>query len=160
MMIRAFVVLMLFVGIGNRLCAQQEDTAVKAGDLVVLTMTGDLAKEYARRTESRAANDLPKGLEIQTVASIEQRFDDGRIRIEHSSGIKTDGKTTRLVTLTATVDPSKVTTSITPKGTMLYASPGANPFPSTEETKGLQITLSDLKGLKLRIWKLSEEIGE
>jgi hypothetical protein len=160
MMTRVFVVLMLAVGIGNHLFAQQKDSAVKVDNLVVVTMTGDVAREYARRTESLGANDSSKGLEIQTVASIAQRFDDGRIRIEHSSGIKTDGKTTRLVTLTATVDPSKVVTTVTSKGTMLYASPGAKPFPTTEETKGLEITLSDLKGLKLRTWILSDEIGE
>jgi hypothetical protein len=159
-MVRVFVALMLVVGIGNHLCAQQKDPATKVGDLVVITMTGDLAKEYARRTESLEANDSPEGLTIQTTAHIAQRFDDDRIRIEHESGIKTNGKTTRLVTLTATVDPSKVTTVVTPKGTMLYSSPGAKPHPTTKETKQLEITLSDLKGLKLRTWILSEEIGK
>ncbi len=127
-------------------------------------MTGDLAKEYARRTGS-PTGDAPDGLAIETIATIEQQVGDGRIRIEHSSPINTDGKLVRLLTLTATVDSTTVTTEVTPQGTLIYASPadhkkGTKPKLTTKETKTRRLQLSGLKGLKLRTWTISEEIGD
>lgn len=159
-MVRVLAALALVVVIGSDLFAQQKISTAKVGDLIAIKMTGELAKEYARRTGSLEANEIPDGLEIETMATIAQQFDDGRIRIEHSSQIKTKGKAIRLVTLTATVDSSKVATDVTPKGTPISASPGAKPSLTTADTKTLRLKLSDLKGLKLRTWMLSEEIGE
>jgi hypothetical protein len=154
MMVRVFVALMLVVGIGNHVFAEQKDAAVKIGDLVVVTMKGDLAKEYLRSVSHETT---ARGVEVQVIAHIAQRLEDGRIRIECSMS---GDKATRLVTLTATIDSSKVTTVIIPKGTEVYASPEAKPKLTTEESKDLRLELSDLKGVKLRTWTLSKEIGE
>jgi hypothetical protein len=160
---RAFAALVVISSIGCDLFAQQKKTTPGVGDHLVITMTGDLAKEYARRIGSRG-QDLP-GLEIETTATIAQQFGDGRVRIEHSSPVSRDGKLTRLVTLTGIVDSTKVETTVIPKGTPVYASPGdhkagtkPNLTPDATTTRRLQ--LSDLKGLKLRTWTLAEEIGD
>jgi hypothetical protein len=160
---RAFAALVVISSIGCELFAQQKDTIPRVGDHVVIKMTGDLAKEYARRTGSLAQ--FPLGLEIETTATIAQQFGDGRVRIEHSSHVRREGKLTRLVTLTGIIDSTKVETNVIPKGTSIYASPGdhkagTKPKLTPEETKTRRLQLSDLKGLKLRTWTLAEEIGE
>jgi hypothetical protein len=159
-MIRILAALTLFFVTGNGLLAQQNDDTARIGGHLAVRMTGDLAKEFAQRTGLLGKNDAPDGLQIETIATIEQQLDDGRVRIEHSSHVNREGKTSRLVTLTGTVDPTAITTDITPKGTSVYASPRAKPVLTTEETKMLRLKLSDLKGLKLRTWTLFEEIGE
>jgi hypothetical protein len=159
-MLRALAALTLVVVIGNGLLAQQNDATAKVGDHLFIQMTGDLAKEYAQRSGSLRINEVPDGLQIETSATIAQKLNDGRIRIEHTSHLNREGGTTRLVTLTATVDPTNITTDVTPKGTPVFASPGAKGKRTTEDTKTLRLKLSDLKGLKLRTWTLSEEIGD
>lgn len=160
MVLRILAALTLILGIGNGLYAQQSHATAKVGDHLAIRMTGDLAKEYAQRTGSLRGNQAPTGFQIEISATIAQHLTDGRIRIEHTSHINRDGGTTRLVALTATVDPTKITKDITPKGAPVYASPGAEPKLTTEITKTLRLKLSDLKGLKLRTWTLSEEIGD
>lgn len=100
------------------------------------------------------------GLEIKTSARVAQQLSDGRLRVEHTSQINREGETTRIVTLTGTIDSTFIATDITPNGTPIYASPGAEPQLTTEATTMLRLTLSDIKGLKLRAWTLSEEIGD
>ena len=160
MNLRLLAALALCLGIGNGLFAQQNDASAKVGDQLAIQMTGDLAKEYAKRVGSLRGNEAPGGLEIETSATIAQHLNDGRIRIEHTSHVNRDGGTTRLVTLTATVDPAKITTGLTPKGTPVRVSPNAEPKPTTKVAKTLRLKLTDLKGLKLRTWTLSEEIGD
>jgi hypothetical protein len=131
------------------------------GDQIAVNMTGDLAREYAKATGIERSMKQFAGLKIETMATVEQRLTDGRIRIEHSSQVKQDGKAARLVTLTATIAASKVTTEVMPKGTKVYTSPGSkDKGVSTTQTAMLRTTLSDLKGLKLRTWTLASEIGQ
>ena len=166
MLARTLAALTALAVLGNGpLFAQQHVTSAKVGDHLVIRMTGDLAREYAQRTGSLGETKAPAGLEIETHATIAQTLDNGRIRIEHSSHIKHDSKQDRLVTLTATVDRTKLTTNATRKGTPVYASPaahrnGTKPRLTTEDTKMLRLQLSELKGLKLRTWTLAEEIGD
>jgi hypothetical protein len=65
-----------------------------------------------------------------------------------------------LVTLSATVDPSAITSRVTPKGSLVSSHPGAPAVASTAETKSPLLKLSDLKNVKLRTWTLTDEIGE
>lgn len=159
MVLRMLSALTVVLLIGSGLIAQQHDTATNIGEILSIKMTGDLAKEYARLTGS-LRGDEAWGLQVDTTAMIAQKLNDGRIRIEHSSHVIRQGKTARLVTLTATVDTKDITADILPTGTPISASPGAVSEPSSKETKTLRLTLSNLKGLKLRSWSLSEEIGE
>ena len=160
MVVRILAALTLVLGIGNGLYAQQNHPTAKVGDHLAFRMTGDLAKQFAQRTGSLRGNEASDGFQIETIATVAQQLNDGRLRIEHTSSVNRDGGTTRLVTLAATVDPTKITTDITPKGTPVYASPGAEPKLTTEIAKTLRLTLSDFKGLKLRVWTLSEEISD
>ena len=165
MLVRTLAALVVVAVFGNGLFAHGDNASVKVGDHLFIRMTGDLAKEYARRTGLLRDNEAPDDVKVEISATIAQKLDNGRIRIEDSSFIKRDGKQDRLITLTATVDRTKVTTDVTPKGTPIYASPaahknGTKPTLTTEDTNVLRLHLSDLKGLKLRTWTLAEEIGE
>jgi len=155
MLVRTLTALVVVTVVGNSLFAHEDDTSANVGDHLFIRMTGDLAKEYSRHTGLLRNNEAPAGLRIEISATIVRELDNGRIRIEHSSLIKRDGKQARLITLTA---------EITPKGTPIYASPaahkkGTKPKLTTRDSNMLRLQLSDLKGLKLRTWTLAEEIG-
>lgn len=160
MVARLLAAFTLVIAIGNELCAQQDQVEVQVGDHLAITLTGDLAKEYAQRTGLLPDGEASDGIQIETTATIAQELDDGRIRIEHTSHVNRNGEQARLVTLTATVDPAKITSAVTPKGTRIFASPGSKPILTSEEMRTLRLQLSDLKGLHLRTWTLSDEIGE
>jgi hypothetical protein len=166
MLVLTLAVLAIVGAMENRsLFAQQNDAAAKVGDHLVIRMTGNLAKQYARCIGSRLKNEAPAGLMIETTATIVQKLDDGQVRIEHVSHINRNGNPMCLVTLTATVNSSKITSDVVVKGTVVYASPlahqkGAKGTPTQEDTKTLRLQLSELKGLKLRTWSLAEEIGD
>ena len=89
-------------------------------------MNGDLAVEYAKCTGSINKDNVPPGLEIATTATITKQLKDGRLRVEHTSHIVREDEPHQLVTLTATVDSTTLTTDITPKGTEVSTSPGTN----------------------------------
>ncbi len=155
----------------SRLVAQKPSEAhvanghLNVGDLLEVRMTGELAEQYARCIGGLQDNKAPRGLEIETSAMVAQKLDDGRIRLEHSSPIRRGENQDRLLTMTAIVDPAKVKTDITPKGTPVYPSPnaaknGTKPTTTTFDVKTLRLQLSDLKGVKLRTWALAEEIGD
>ncbi len=143
----------------------QEHTPGKVGALLVLEMTGDVAREYAKRTRSIKGDGRPAGLEISTSAIVAQQLDDGRIRVEHTSHIVRDGNSVRLVTLSAIVDSTAVKTHVIPKGTAISSSPtthknGEEPGLTGKETRAFRLRLSEFKGLKLRSWTLADEIGD
>jgi hypothetical protein len=138
--------------------AQEVGQPAKVGGVVAIEITGDLAKEYARRSAMGAAR--TDGIQIQMTGTIAQKLADGRLRIEHTSPVNRDGQPSRLLTLSATVDPTAITTRVIPQGTPIAANPGARAIVSVEETRSFVVKLPDLKNVKLRTWTLSEEIGE
>jgi uncharacterized hydantoinase/oxoprolinase family protein len=141
--------------------AQVRDKAIMEGDQIAVSMTGDLAKEYAKATGIERDIKQVDGLTIEIVATVEQRLTDGRIRIERSSQVNQAGKAPRLVTLSASIATSKVTSEVTPKGTQVFASPGSkDKGVTTTQSEMLHTSLSDLKGLKLRTWTLATEVGQ
>lgn len=160
MTIRAIAVLAIVSLCGTELLAEQNVPG--NGERIVLQLSGDLAKEYGRRTgaSQNVLND--PGLRIEIVATVVQALANGQVRIEHSCPVGENGKLTRLITLTATVSPDKITSSETPKGTIVFASPG-NRTPQTvtvAASSTFRVELSHLKGITLRTWSLVEEIGE
>lgn len=176
MVIRTFASFALGLLLANGLSAQQPELSAKAGTHVVITMTGELAKEYAKKTGSYADGKFPPGLRIQTIAVIDDVTEDGKLRIEHTATVgprevvktggsepqayRLKGSPTQLVTLTGTIDPRRMTTQVAPVGTLQSKDPNSKPEPSIAESKTLSLELPDLKGLKLRTWNLSEETGE
>lgn len=103
-------------------------------------------------------------------------FEDGQLRIEHTANVwpkelvrtggsepqayRLTGSPTRLVTLTVTIDPRRITSDVSPVGTLQSKDPNSKPELSIDESKTFMLELPDLKGLKLRTWTLSEETGQ
>ena len=165
MAMRTIAIIALVAGIGSILWGQENYTTIDVGGHLVIRMTGDLAKEYTRRTSARKSDADSAGLEIHTTATVVQNLDDGRIRIEHSSPIRIDNKTSRLITLTGIVDPKRVKCIVVPKNTPVYSSPkdaqdGVKPGLTPKDYNEYRLDLPDLKGLKLQTWELKEEIGD
>ena len=160
MLTRTLVAVAALAVVGNGSLLAQKNTPTKVGEPLALQMTGNLAVEYAKRVGAIDKDKVPPGLEVSTTATVAQNLKDGRIRIEHTSNIVRNGEPLRLVTLTATVDATKLKRDVTPKGTEVYASPGAEPIQSTKDVQTLRLTLSDLKSMKLRTWTLTEELGD
>ena len=165
MLIRTLAAVAALAFVANGTLSAQQEADMNIGNVVILEMTGKLATEYAKQTDSINNDKIPDGLQISTTATIVQKLNDGRIRIEHTSHVARDGKPARLVTLTATVDSTNLTPVTTPKGTPVYASPGdhkngAEPKRTTKETKAARLQLSELKGVKLCTWRLEQEVGE
>jgi hypothetical protein len=176
MVIRTFTGFVLGVILAKELSAQQPDLSSKVGTHVVITMTGELAKEYAKRTGSYTDGKFPAGLQIQTIAVIDHVTEDGKLRIEHTANVwakevtkngGSDPQSTRqkdsptqLLTLTGTIDPRRMKTEVTPVGTLISKDPISKPEPSNVESRTFTLELPDLKGLKLRTWTLVEETGE
>ena len=158
-MLRILTALACLFVIGSELLAQENAPPAKVGGHLIIEMTGELAKEYSRRSRGidRPVSDA---VHVSTSATIAQKRPDGKFRIEHSSPINRDGQPPRLITLTAFVDPAAIKSTVTPAGTLVSANPGAPGVATTVETKGQRLQLSDLKNVKLRTWTLAEEIGD
>ncbi|MBX3448087.1 MAG: hypothetical protein KF777_00925 [Planctomycetaceae bacterium] len=160
MTIRAIAVLAIISLCGTDLLAKQNVPG--NGERIVLQLSGNLAKEYGRRTgaSQNVLND--PGLRIEIVATVVLALADGQVRIEHSCPVGENGKLARLITLMATVSPDKITSSETPSGTIVFASPGdgASQTLTVAASRIFRTELSDLKGVTLRTWSLVEEIGK
>ena len=127
------------------------------GQIVGIEMTGEVGKEYARLASSIEAQDIF----VETMGTVAEIRSDGRYRIELNSTIKRDGKSPQLVTVSAVIEPQKVQTKVTPKGTPIFSSPvDKNPTPTESDQTGFSINLSDLKGVKIQSWELKQQIGE
>ena len=75
------IAVLLIVSSGN-LLAKDSHTDARVGDLVVVEMSGDLAKEYAMRTGMPKQGILDaRRVSISTMASIVQYRADGKYRI-------------------------------------------------------------------------------
>jgi hypothetical protein len=150
------VVAALFALVTSSLLAEQNDSVLKAGDMILVSITGEAAKEFSKRHSGSADNGPQADIHVQLSAHVDHVFEDGAIWIEYSL-IMRDKKPVRLVTLTGKVDPKRITTDITPKGTKLYSAPGAEPRMTTEDHTNRRLELPDLKGFKVRVWHLVEE---
>ena len=162
MVLRMLAAFILVVLVRHELPAQQVDTAAKVGDHLVISMMGDLAKEYAKRTGTYSEGKFPNGLQIDTIATIERELDEKQFRFEHTTYVVANGKPNRLVTLTGIVDSKRFSRVLPPKDAQVYANPGEapKPTPGGPASKLLSVDLHDLKGLKICTWTLTEEIGD
>ena len=113
MLARALIALAILATNDNILWAQN-NADIKEGDHVAVRLTGDLARKYSQQTGQLNNRQAPPGLEISTTATIAQKLDDGRIRLEHTSHVTRQGNQTRLVTITAIVPSEKVKADTTP----------------------------------------------
>jgi hypothetical protein len=172
----AFIALafIAFAGAGGKVHAAGAAATVKVGDNVPLQMTGELAKKYARRMGTTREANAVNGIQVETTVTIAQKLDDGRFRVEHMLTILRDGEKDRLLTLTGTVDSSNFTTDLVinptvikrPVVTFSKAPTGAVIARNLDintahlETRNIvRLKLSGLKGLELRTWSISDEVG-
>ena len=165
MTMRMLAALAVLAIIGRSSLLAQEPAHAQVGDPLVIQISGDLAAEYGKRTGTISKDQVPPGLRISVVATVAQQLSDDQIRIEHTSHIVRNGGLDRLVTLTATVKSTQLVTDVVPKGTAVFASPAQGSddgqgSATEKETRTLRLDLSDLQGLKLRTWTLSEELGD
>ena len=149
----------LFALIPTSLLAQQADSVAKVGDMVTIKVTGDLAQDVAKRISKLPEGRPLDGLKIHMAAAVRDVSPDGTLYIEYLQMMR-DEKPVRLITLAGKVDPRKITTDITPKGTKIHSSPEAEGKVTTEDYLNRRLELTDLKGFKLRTWTLAEELGE
>src|SRR4051794_2906607 len=102
--------------------------AVQPGDTVFVQLKGKLAREFTRAEvgvpDPRRRNDDDTVVEFGAIVA--QRLPDGQLRIETSSSCRGPGGEAGLITFAATIAPTMITSSVTPKGTKVYSSPGSN----------------------------------
>jgi len=157
----------IFLALGfvaNITAFSRQSCAGDINDTVILELSGELATEYTKLTNPAKRDSIPHGLRITTTGSIAQRLENGRLRIEHSIPVWDSGIQSRLVTLTAVVDASAVKSTVIPKGKQTFSSPGASNagekgVETKTESEQSTLELTDLKRVKLRTWKLENEIG-
>jgi hypothetical protein len=137
-----------------------DDLGLKVGDQLAIKMTGEAAKAYSIATGAPDTVQASQGLSTEILGTVAQRLTDGRFQVQHLSNVRQKDKSERLVTLTAIVRPEKVQTKVTPKGTMVYASPKSTVASVTTQSSSFpQIELDDLGGVRLQTWSLMNEVG-
>ncbi len=134
--------------------AQEPAQAMKPGDILPITLSGDLALEYGMLDRTIRENEKPVGVEIAILAIVE-RIEKDKVQLRHESIQKENGKKDRLIVLTAQIETKRFEQTITPKGTVVYASPadfksGGKATPA--EMRGMKLTLKDRKDATLRAW--------
>lgn len=135
---------------------------------IVLEITGELAREYAQVSGSMDGNENLGGFSISTTAVISQRLQNDQVRIDHIAQVTKEGRPDRLVTLTATVDKTAMRSFVRTvfEGEFTFSdSPdakefGESPTVSARHLSTTLLSLTELKGVKLRSWTLESEIGE
>ncbi len=139
-----------------------ETTSLGVGTTVFLTMTGELAEKYSQQVGALPKNRKPpSGLAVSTSARIVQKLKDGQFRLESVSRPIERSKQTLLITLSVTVKRGAITKSQTRAGTQVYSSPRVqHAVTTTKPITSYRIQLSNLKGVRLRTWKLQSELGE
>lgn len=143
----------------------QQSTEKQTG-IIVLRMSGDLARKYAEISGPVDGDQVRGGLSISTTAVIVQHLENDQVRIEHSAPVKREGRPHRLVTLTATVDKEAIRSLVRTVFAASYSSPAAKEageiptLSSPIHHSTPVLSLAALKGVKLRSWTLESKIGE
>jgi hypothetical protein len=159
--------------------AEERPVTAKVGDTVIVSMTGDVAKEYVRL--NHRASIEAKEVNVETTAVIAQKLDDGRFRIEHFSQTQEKGKPPCLVSFSTIIDAAQIERVIgvefiidhgidevhgknvefVPEDTAVSSSPSeVVKVKFTEAVRiNFRVSLSNVEGVTLRSWKLDEEVG-
>lgn len=162
MLARTFAAIAVFVMLDSVLIAQEFVPTIKVGDRLSIRMTGDVAKEYARRSGRQTSTANGTRLVIETPATVTERLTDKHYRIEQSFPISLENKRQRLITLSAIIDPKKIVGSVDP-GVIEYSSSPTSkekfviPASTRPDSQTRTIEISDLKDLKFQTWELVNE---
>jgi hypothetical protein len=136
--------------------------------VLLLSLSGDLAEEYAQIVGSVAGIKTRAVRDISTTAFIAERLENNRLRIEHTTQFSGQGTPDRLVTLSATIDASQVKSLVRTvyEGSFSFADPtgeyatGESPAVKARHLSVPLLSLTDLTGVQLRSWTLESEVGE
>jgi hypothetical protein len=135
---------------------------------IVLNMSGDLAREYARMTGAIDGNATRGGRIISTTAVIVSPLGHNKVQIQHSAQFKTEAGPDRLVTLTATVNKTAMQSLVRTVfvGDFTFSSSpadsvsGESPTVTARHLSIPLLSLDDPKHVKLRSWTLESETGK
>lgn len=153
--IAAFLIAILYT---SPLFGEQGDQEVKVGDLVSVEMSGDLVQEYVRCCCGKPKAE--EGLTMSFLAHVVQILDNKHVRIEDSMPMKNEDGKERLMTFSVTCDSKRIASRQVPKGTAVYDSPDQKRVALTTKVSNTQeLKLTDLKGVKIRVWTLTKEVG-
>lgn len=163
---RIMLVVAAFAMIGTEYVVAQDEFAPKVGDHVVIRLRNRVAMEYTRmKGEHEGSATLSSEFVCDTIATITQILPDGQVELEQSSAVVIKNGVTRMLTLSATVDPKVKATNITvrriPAGTLIYFLPkDRQPIESQATKAELTMTEIDLSNAKveLRSWVLADEL--
>lgn len=134
--------------------AQERTREIKAGDILVLSLNGDLAIEYGKLNKSVNETDSTVGLGIEVIA-VAERIENERVKLRSEGLTKREGQKDRLVILTAEIDRKRFESTFSPKGTVSYSSPAelkSGGKASTKDSHGFKLKLSEPKDVSLRAW--------
>ncbi len=138
---------------------QTTNLQVSIGTNVILELTGDVAKHYHRLQTQQLST--PAGIQISTSAQVVQKLRNNQYRLEHSLTINSKSDAPRMVTLTALVNADAFTHRIVPANTEVRASPSdVKPGKTKKQTTLSVVKLDELKGVKIRGWKLDSQAGK
>jgi hypothetical protein len=134
--------------------------ALREGDRVTLAMSGDVAKQYMKKTTGE--DGVSSDVQVSIVAKVAECFPDGGIRIESVEPLRNKGKQERLLTISAIVRSKDISTATIPKGTRVHASPAdqaadLEPGVTTQESLQSTAALADLKEVTIRSWVLEQD---
>ncbi|MCA9193016.1 MAG: hypothetical protein KDB03_14675 [Planctomycetales bacterium] len=171
MLTRTLTILVALMVLSNGYLFSQEPTRFsreKQTRVITLEMSGELAKEYIKITGPIDGDEITGNFNITRTAFIADHLENDQVRIEHSAHVASEGSQYRLVTLTATVDEKNLRSLVRTVlvGDFAFSdSPDANesgksPIMSTRHISATQLSLTELKGVKLRSWTLESEIGD
>jgi hypothetical protein len=148
--------------IGSSAIAADQSPAVKPGEMVFLQIKGDAASEMMRQMGQK--DKVGPGAFCSVPAHVARVFSTGHIEIETSLPLPDDSKSPRMLTVRTIVDSNQLVQRVSPKGTEVYSSPGdtkanVKPVALLTEERSIDVTVSDLKQMKLQTWQLVDEVG-
>lgn len=142
--------------------AEERMVTAKVGDTVLVSMTGDVAKEYVRLNHGVNGVQIEADkIILETTAVVAQRLDDGCFRIDHFSQTQVKGKPLCLVTFSTVVNAAQIKMELVPEDTPVFSAPSevVKAKFTTAGQINFRLSLSTVKGVTLRSWKLDEEVG-
>ena len=163
MFARSIAGLVIALLVSGTAAAEEHAKRFRVGDLIDLSMTGEVAAEYSRLAGTLGpVGTLRAGLKISTSARVSQVLENGHYRVEASTLHSKDQDKPRLLTLAATIDPGRIDSQTVRSKGWIYPSPNDldNGVYVDQETEQHRVELSSLKDVKLRLWSLSEEVGD
>lgn len=136
--------------------------------MIVLNLSGDLARDYARMIGAIDGDAIGVRREIATTAVIVPPLGQNTVRIQHRAQVESEAGPDRLVTLTAVVDKTAVRSFVRTviAGEFSFSDSPTEPESGESTTVTARhlsspiLSLADREDVRLRSWTLESEVGE